>query len=96
MFHLQKMKNAVFASKDAKQHKETLLYCILGRTYRRLLSLNTNGIISSRTGYVKHNLSGFDIELRVIFGAAENYISLAPLILTPGPMVEATVQERMY
>ena len=55
--HVQNMKNAVSHPKTAKQHKENILYCILGRTYECLLSLNTNDIIPPRKGAVKH-LSG--------------------------------------
>jgi len=61
VFHLQNMKNAVSHPKTAKQHKENILYCILGRTYGCLLSLNTNGIIPSRKGAVKR-LSGNDMK----------------------------------
>ena len=48
--------------KARKQHKESFFTCcILGGAYGRPLSLNTGIIISPRTGYVKHSLSGNDL-----------------------------------
>jgi hypothetical protein len=71
-FHLQKVdsgqllkEKAAFASKAKTAQKYSVFGCILGRIYgfRHLLSLNTTGIISPGTGFVKQNLFRIDIFL---------------------------------
>jgi hypothetical protein len=49
---------AALSPKTQNSTKKALYHCILGRTYGCLLSLNTKGIISPRTGRVKGGLSG--------------------------------------
>lgn len=60
-----------------------------------------SGILAYNAKFVKNflHLESFFAEasrIRTVSGKQINYIYLAVETLTPGPMVEATVQERIY